>query len=85
MARSENRLDEALEFLSEIEGRWARADDSYEVERARYWRGRVLEVQEKQADAVSRGERHRLDLMAAIRQETDAMRAKLSARYKQEF
>jgi hypothetical protein len=45
----------------------------------------VGQVQEKQADAVSRGERHRLDLMAAIRQETDAMRAKLSARYKQEF
>lgn len=53
VARSENRLDEALEFLSEIEGRWARADDSYEVERARYWRGRVLEVQEKQADALA--------------------------------
>ncbi len=52
LARAEGRLDEAVVFLEEIEGRWANADDSYERERARYWRARVLEQQERAADAV---------------------------------
>lgn len=53
VARAEGRFDEALDFLSEIEGRWAKADDSYELERARYWRARVLEQQEKRAEAIA--------------------------------
>ena len=53
VARGDGKLDEALEYLTEIEGRWARADDSYEVERARYWRARVFEQQNKQADAIA--------------------------------
>jgi soluble lytic murein transglycosylase len=53
VARGEGRTDEALEFLGEIEGRWANADDSYEVERARYWRGRVFEQLEKKPDALA--------------------------------
>ena len=53
VARGDGKLDEALEYLTEIEGRWARADDSYEVERASYWRARVLEQQGKQPEAVA--------------------------------
>lgn len=53
VARSEGKLDEGLQYLTEIEGRWARADDSYELERARYWRARVLEQQGKPADATA--------------------------------
>lgn len=53
VARGEGRTDEALEFLSEIEGRWAHADDSYELERARYWRGRTYERLEKKPDALA--------------------------------
>lgn len=48
----EGRLDEALVFLDEIEGRSAQAEDSYETERARYWRGRVLERLGRRAEAV---------------------------------
>lgn len=53
VARGDGKFDEALEYLAEIEGRWAKNDDSYEVERARYWRARVLEQQEKTADALA--------------------------------
>jgi soluble lytic murein transglycosylase len=53
VSRSEGKLDESLEFLTEIEGRWAHADDTYEVERARYWRARVLEQQAKPAEALT--------------------------------
>lgn len=53
IARTENRLDEALEFLTEIEGRWAKHDDSHEVERARYWRGRVYEFQLRKEEAIA--------------------------------
>jgi soluble lytic murein transglycosylase len=53
IARSDGRLDDALEFLREIEGRWAKAEDSYELERAGYWRGRVLEQQGKNAEAIA--------------------------------
>ncbi len=52
VARAEGRLAEALEFLTEIEGRWAKNDDSYELERARYWRARVAEQQEKKEEAL---------------------------------
>lgn len=52
MARAEGRLEEATAYLDEIVGRWANADDSYERERARYWRGRVLEEQAKPAEAL---------------------------------
>jgi soluble lytic murein transglycosylase len=53
VARGDGKFDEALEYLAEIEGRWAKNEDSYEVERARYWRARVLEQQEKTADALA--------------------------------
>lgn len=53
LARADGSLDEALEILRELEGRWAGAEDSYEVERARYWRARVLEAQEKAAEALA--------------------------------
>lgn len=52
VARGDGKLEEALDYLTEIEGRWGHADDSYEVERASYWRARVLEQQGKQADGV---------------------------------
>jgi soluble lytic murein transglycosylase len=53
VARSDGKLDEALIYLSEIEGRWARADDPYELERAGYWRARVLEEQGKHEEALA--------------------------------
>ncbi len=53
VARGDGKFDEALEYLAEIEGRWAKNEDSYEVERARYWRARVLEQQERTADALA--------------------------------
>ena len=51
--RSEGKLEESLAFLEEIEGRFAEADDSFEVERARYWRGRVLEALGQPAGALA--------------------------------
>lgn len=57
VARSEGRFDEALEFLTELEGRWAHHEDSYELERAGYWRARVYEQQEKKAEAIALYER----------------------------
>ncbi len=57
VAKTEARYDEALEFLREIEGRWARSEDSAELERAGYWRGRVLEAQGHPAQAVDLYER----------------------------
>ncbi len=53
IARGEGKLDEALIYLSEIEGRWARADDPYEVERAGYWRARVLDEQGKKDESLT--------------------------------
>lgn len=53
IARSEGKLDDALAFLTEIEGRYVGLEDSHEVERARYWRARVLEGQGKTEDAVA--------------------------------
>jgi len=49
----QGRLDDAQLFLEELEGRYAEADDSYEVERARYWRGRVLEQLGRRDEAVA--------------------------------
>lgn len=49
----EGKLDEAQVFLEELEGRYAAAEDGYEVERARYWHGRVLEQLGKKDDAVA--------------------------------
>ncbi|MEW5738835.1 MAG: transglycosylase SLT domain-containing protein [Myxococcota bacterium] len=48
----QGRLDEAQLFLEELEGRYAQAEDGYEVERARYWRGRILEQLGRKPDAV---------------------------------
>ncbi|GMU59963.1 MAG: hypothetical protein AMXMBFR34_17260 [Myxococcaceae bacterium] len=49
----EGRWDEARPFLEELEGRYAGAEDGYEVERARYWRSRVLEQLGQKDDAVA--------------------------------
>lgn len=51
--RAENHAEEGLQFLDEIEGRFAMAEDSYELERARYWKARVLEAGGKVADALA--------------------------------
>lgn len=48
----EGKLDEAQVFLEELEGRYANAEEGYEVERARYWRARVLEQLGKSDEAV---------------------------------
>lgn len=53
IARTEGRDEEALEFLNEIEGRWGHAEESAELERAQYWRGRVLEQQGQLAEALA--------------------------------
>lgn len=42
----------AMAVLDEIEARFAPIDDSHELERARYWRARLLEAQGKRSDAV---------------------------------
>lgn len=57
----EGRDDEALVFLEELEGRYADAEDGYELERARYWRGRVLERLGRADDAVALFERNALE------------------------
>lgn len=61
LARGEGRLDDARVFLEEIEGRWANADDSYERERARFWRARVLEQQDRRDEALAIYERLAVD------------------------
>lgn len=50
--RSEGKHAEALAFLEEIEGRFAQREETFEVERARYWRGRVLEELGRADEAV---------------------------------
>ncbi len=50
-----HRLDDdevGLTALDKVEERFARAADPYDVERARYWRARVLDTQGKRAGAV---------------------------------
>lgn len=51
--RAKGTPEQALAFLQEIEGRFANADESYELERARYWRGRVAEQAGQTAEAVA--------------------------------
>ncbi len=51
-----HRLDDdaaGLAALDRIEELFARADDSYDVERARYWRARVLDAQGQRPSAVA--------------------------------
>jgi soluble lytic murein transglycosylase len=49
----EGKLDEAQVFLEELEGRYATSEDGHEVERARYWRARLLERLGKKDEAVT--------------------------------
>ena len=51
--RTDGKIDEALAFLQEIEGRFAGADDSFEFDRARYWHGRTLEELGQTGDALA--------------------------------
>lgn len=53
VAREEGNFETALEYLTEIEGRWGRADDSYEMERAQYWRARLFEQQAREVEALA--------------------------------
>ena len=53
IARDQQKWDDALAFLEEIEVRFAASDESYEVERARYWRGRMLEAKGQVDAAIS--------------------------------
>ncbi|MFO0596029.1 MAG: transglycosylase SLT domain-containing protein [Myxococcaceae bacterium] len=53
IARTEGRVDDARMFLHEIEGRYAKNDDSHELERAQYWTGRLLEDELKKEEAAS--------------------------------
>ncbi|MGO8969182.1 MAG: transglycosylase SLT domain-containing protein [Myxococcaceae bacterium] len=51
-----HRLDDdaaGLAALDRVEELFARAEDSYDVERARYWRARVLEAQGQRPSAVA--------------------------------
>lgn len=52
LARADGHPEEGLKFLEEIEGRFAGSEESYEVERARYWRGRVLEAAGQNDEAM---------------------------------
>jgi soluble lytic murein transglycosylase len=51
IARGAGQLDDGLQFLTEIEARTATREESADLERARYWRGRVLEEQGKADEA----------------------------------
>lgn len=50
---AEGQFEEALVFLEELEGRFSSGEDSFQVERARYWRGRVLEELGQRAEALA--------------------------------
>lgn len=54
VARAQGRWADATDVLSEIERRSAVADDSTEVERAGYWRGRIAEAVGRNDEAVAR-------------------------------
>ncbi|QSQ26895.1 transglycosylase SLT domain-containing protein [Pyxidicoccus parkwayensis] len=43
IARTSGAADSGLSFLDRIEAQFAQADESYDVERARYWRARTLQ------------------------------------------
>jgi len=50
--RSRGAVDTALRLLDRIEARFIRAEESYEVERARYWRARLLEARGERGQAA---------------------------------
>jgi soluble lytic murein transglycosylase len=50
--RRAGQLDPALAVLATIEKKYADAPETYEIERARYWRARVLEGQGKTTEAA---------------------------------
>lgn len=50
--RQDNRTSEALEVLDRIERAFAAANDAHELGRARYWRGRTLELLERPKEAA---------------------------------
>jgi len=52
VAREQSLWSDANDYLSEIEKRWALADDSGELERAGYWRARVAEARELPQEAL---------------------------------
>lgn len=52
LQRAKGDLPGALTVLDEIEARFEAVDDSHELERARYWRARVLEAQGRRSEAV---------------------------------
>ncbi|HME90996.1 MAG TPA: transglycosylase SLT domain-containing protein [Myxococcaceae bacterium] len=43
--RGRGAVDAAMRLLDRIEARFIKAEESYELERARYWRARILEAQ----------------------------------------
>lgn len=52
LRRAQGDRDGSLEVLDEIEERFGTMDDSHELERARYWRARVLEESGKRPEAI---------------------------------
>jgi soluble lytic murein transglycosylase len=52
LRRAQGDREGSLEVLSEIEERFGHVDESHDVERARYWRARVLEESGKSSEAV---------------------------------
>ncbi len=50
--RGRNQVPAAMHLLEQIETRFGSAKESYELERARYWRARMLEVQGQGEQAV---------------------------------
>lgn len=50
--RAQQQLPEALAALARLEAQFARAEESYDVERAQYWRARVLEDSGARAQAA---------------------------------
>jgi soluble lytic murein transglycosylase len=76
-AATDERFDEAEEFLSEIEGRFAQSEDSYERERAAYWRGRLRELQGRPEEAAG--------ILSALAQAHPATYYGLIARERAEF
>jgi soluble lytic murein transglycosylase len=50
--RAEGNAEAGLQFLEEIEGRFAASEETYELERARYWRGRVAEAAGRTDEAL---------------------------------
>lgn len=59
--RAAGRAEEGLAFLEKIERQFGAAEESYEVERARYWKARTLETGRKRDEAAALLERLALD------------------------